>query len=287
MAKIWFGNSYRAEYVAAPVTGLDASGVGSVSSVQLQNGGAFVTGSTASHREFPMSWSVKSVAELQFLSAYFSGIYGNEYLYWVDPFAANVLPPHWAAPTLACGDWPSIIAPGQKPVAVSTPANTLGLPKFGAVYAPGGKIDTIPDRQLTLLIPRDSFLHIGFLGEAEGATVRIQPVRHDDSLGPVRDAAVVPVRANPPYALAFAGSDYKLVRIYITPTRVGGTVTLYAGQAVYSKSLIPPFTQPFAPGTGHTGMMFSGVPTTTYVQAIGGRKLVSAAASFTEVEAWQ
>jgi len=287
MARIWFGNPYRAGYVAAPLTGLEASGVGYVSATQLQSGGAFVTGSTASHREFPMEWSVKSVAELQFLSSYFTGIYGNEYLYWVDPFAENVLPPHWAAPMLTLNDWPSLISPSRKPNPAPTPINSQGYPMLGATYSPSGAVDTVPERQLTLLIPDDSHLHIGFIGESDGAVIRIEPVLRDGSVEGYRDLEMLSVTSNATFEQSFSGHDYKLVRIYMTPTRVGGSVTIFAGQAIYTKTGIPPFQQSFTPGTGHTGMMFSEAPAVTYVQALAGRRLVSASASFTEVEAWQ
>lgn len=287
MAKIWFGNELSARYVVAPKSGLDAPGVGYSDVVQLNNGGAFVNQSSATHREFDMSWAAATTRELSFLNNYYAGLNGPGYLYWVDPFADNALPPHWSAPMLTLGDWPSIVSPSVRPSPVDSPPNSYGLPYRGAQFFPTGLIHNEPSRSTTLLIPRDKALHIGFTGYQNGATVRVRPQFLDGTWDEGVDLDII----RPEYAeqtnATFSGAQYRLVKLFVTPTEVGGQCTIIAGRAVYTGiTSFAPLASEFIMGTGHTGLRFKEAPTLAYLQSARNRNMVTAAASFVEVEAW-
>lgn len=112
---IYFGNLRRAMDVPAPKSGMDASSVGRVEKIDLANGGSFVSMSQGSHREFDMDWGSTPADNLAWLYDFRNGRYGTGLCYFVDPYANNALPPHWAEPGLSAGDWPSLYSPGVNP----------------------------------------------------------------------------------------------------------------------------------------------------------------------------
>lgn len=112
---IYFGNLRRAMDVPAPKSGMDASSVGRVEKIDLANGGSFVSMSQGNHREFDMDWGTTPADSLAWLFDYRNGRYGTGLCYFVDPYANNALPPHWAEPGLSAGDWPSLYSPGVNP----------------------------------------------------------------------------------------------------------------------------------------------------------------------------
>lgn len=288
MANIWFGNDYSARYVPAPQSGMDASGVGYSNVVELNSGGAFVDQSSAVHRVYEMEWSAAKTSDLSFLTEYYSGVRGSGYLYWVDPFADNALPPHWSAPMLLGQDWPSIVTPGMTGDAIVTPANAFDLPAEGRCFLPSGLANTVPERSLTLLIPRDRALHLGFFGLSEGAVLRAHPQKLDGSWGDTLDIQMLGANSSMHVNTSFSGSQYRLVRIYITPVRVGGKLSIYGGKATYTNlGNSARLDRTFTMGTGHTGLRFAESPTISYIQSARRRNMVSASASLIEVEAWE
>lgn len=133
MAKVWFGNINQAQYVEAPESGMDADYVGVSERLDFQNGGAYVTMSEGTHREFNMAWGIKNKSLLNFLPQYRNGAFGSGLLYWVDPFATNVFPPHFARPELTTKGWPSLVGAGVPATLVRTTAlrtNLIHNPSF-------------------------------------------------------------------------------------------------------------------------------------------------------------
>lgn len=124
MAEFWFGNLRKAGYFPAPNTDMKANPQGEADVMQFADGGAFVGQSDGTHKEFQMDWGVQERAAMNFLSEYRNGVHGSGLLYFADPFAVNVLPPHWARPELTCNGWPSLVAAGNKPSKVGPPPVT-------------------------------------------------------------------------------------------------------------------------------------------------------------------
>lgn len=474
MADFYFGNLNTGLVKRpAPETGMGASAVGTSEALEFANGGAYIAQSDGTHREFDLSWGAQNKSVMGFLSDYRNGLYGNGLLYMVDPFAANVMPPHWASPALTCAGWPSLLGPGTQPVRVAVgavvrtnltdnpapvstagwngavtgviatfsngapafqttlttattayifsdsivgsvatgetitmamdvefpdgipvalsvrahsragnvyysqgsytiPANPQGvirvkvtfvapagvpandldlsvvgsgsapigtriragrltiergatsgdyfdgsttfvdgtttrwtgdaglstsellrsysdLPNSGAQYSLVGTPGTVPQRKLTLLIPEDRDLYLGFTGTASaGAALRMQTITRDGAYGPLTDLTMLNPAGSTRLNTKVSGASYRAVQVYMTPTAAGGgTVTLVSGKAVYAlPTETPALTGGHLPGEGHTGLRFDGTPTMTYIQAARGRALVSTAAKFTEIEAW-
>lgn len=132
MAEFWFGNLTKAGYHPAPSSGMDADSVGFSDRLDFQNGGAYVAQTQGTHREFNLSWGVQEKSAMQWLSDYRNGVNGTGLLYMVDPFATNALPPHWATPSLTCGDWPSLVSPSVQPTqtGAATVTNLYERPSF-------------------------------------------------------------------------------------------------------------------------------------------------------------
>lgn len=133
MADFYFGNLTTGLVKRpAPLTGMDASTFGSSENMVFQNGGAYVSQSAGTHRKFEMSWGVQEKSVMNFLADYRNGVHGTGLLYMVDPFATNIMPPHWANPSLTCEGWPSLVGAAFKPVlsAGGTVTNLVSNPNL-------------------------------------------------------------------------------------------------------------------------------------------------------------
>lgn len=299
MADFYFGNLMTgAMKRPAPETGMEAQAVGTSETMVFSNGGAFISQSEGTHREFNMSWAVNEKSVMNFLNEYRSGAFGDGLLYMIDPFASNVLPPHWANPALTTRGWPSLVSPSVKPVAVETvPLNPTApfasiansMPRYSAQYTLTGTPGNVPVRVLTLLIPDNQDLHIGFSGSAtNGAALRVRPITRAGAYAADSALTLLSPTASTRMNAKFAGATYRAVQVYMTTTLPGAaTLTLTSGKAVYSPvGVTPSLTGAHVEGEGHTGLRFEGDPTMVYIQSAKGRKLVSTAAKFTEVGAW-
>lgn len=290
MPSIYFGNLRKGLYVPAPTSGADAGIVGSSDAQQFSNGGAFVSRSQAGHREFNFGWGVQFKNDLAFLNHFRNGVYGSGLLSFVDPFASNALPPHWANPSLTTRDWPSLISRQVQGVAVATAANAYDMPYESVSYTYNLAIGEVPERTLDLLVPPDMSLSLGFVGSSTtGGVLRVQPVRVDGTLAPTEDLTFLAVNQATRMNKTYSGATYRAVRLYVTTTTVGqSTLTLTSGKAVYGPlTAAPAMTGYHMEGEGHSGLAFEGDPTLVYIQATDDRPpLVTAAAKFTEIGAW-
>lgn len=115
MPNVYFGNLRKAVSIPAPKSGMEATASGRIETLELANGGAFVSQSQATHREYGMSWGVTEESLLSPLYQFRRGVYGSGLLYYCDPYVSNALPAHWAEPALTGGDWPSLLKSGLAP----------------------------------------------------------------------------------------------------------------------------------------------------------------------------
>lgn len=183
------------------------------------------------------------------------------------------------------GAW-SGVANASTSTITRTPGN---MPNTGAQYLLQGATGVVPPRKLTLLIPEDRDLYLGFSGvSSAGATLRMQTITREGAYGPVQDLTMLDPAGTTRLNTKVSGGQYRGVQVYMTPTAPGGgTINLVSSKAVYAlPTETPTLTGGHIEGEGHTGLRFSETPTMTYVQAANGRKLVSTAANFTEMEAW-
>ena len=294
--KIWFGTARKAQWVKAPLADMGASAVGDAEEQQFTNGGQFVKASFGSARNFDMSW-VGDRSELQVIKDYKDGIYGGGLVYWEDPFAKNILPPHWAAPMLSVRDWPSLIQSGNKPEPVMFPEASNSYPYQGAKYTVTNDFET--SRSLTMLIPEGHEIGIGFVWTKTGtAGLWCVPILTDGTedtpvlltqLTDYDTTRVTDYFSNTSYAT----TRHQAVRIYIKRTdSTPSTITIHGGMAVLNPAESPHphpafnISDPWSSGEGFSGCVIAGAPQMSYKGMVDGRRLITMSTSLKEIGAW-
>lgn len=293
-----FGISGFATTTAGPHTFLFRARTSWTGSLRVRNGGAIqtevltpvVAGVWKEHRVL-VPEGASGVANVGFVGRNGDGWVGGDML---EVEHLLIIPGNYTGPYFDgstkflsgnAGEWT-----GTPNASTSTLALTSGynMPNNGAKYSLTGIPGSVPERKLTLLIPEDRDLYLGFSGVASGAAVRMQTVTRDGAYGPVQDLTLLDPNGTIRLNTKVSGGAYSAVQVYLTATVAGAaTVNLVSSKAVYAlPTETPDLTGDHMPGEGHTGLRFSAAPTMTYIQAVNGRKKVSAAASFTEIEAW-
>jgi hypothetical protein len=301
--KVWFGNQRYGTWIKAPLADMAAGSSGFSSEQTFNNGGSFIKASFGSAKSFDMSWN-GNLDELQVIKNFKDGLYGGGLLYWEDPFAKNILPPHWAAPMLTVRDWPSLISSDNKPTPVTHTITAKDLPYQSATYSVTNTTETV--RSLTILIPEEHVLRLGFVYSKTGtANIKAVPVLYSDGTdGTPVTLTELAYNATSLYSNTFSNvtgavGRAKAVRIYIskldatasTITIRGGIATLFLadgasghGHDLWSTTLGN--NTNWTAGQGFTGCIMTDAPTVTYKNIVGNSRLVSMSTKLKEVEAW-
>lgn len=281
--QVYFGNRNRMVWVPAPAFNADISTVGWSSVNQYLNGGAGVVSSGAAHKEYNLSWNLATQDEIYGVVDYYTNIYGNGLVYFLDPFAArsNAFPSYLAAPGLATigdtvGAAPSLRV--DQPAAAVTPANNYGYPIAGASYPAGNTGQTV----VWLPVPQGYKIALGVTGSGTGL------MRYQWDGGAATNITYLSVtsgvRANlwltPPVGAAGIS--------ILMPT--SGTVTVYGmfAQIVQDSSVSLPSSIAngnFVSGKGHSGLRFAAAPSIQGYSSVMDK--VSATARLVEVGAWE
>lgn len=226
---VFFGTKGKMSWIKAPAINVGMSKGKWTSSGVMLNGGAYELSSNYAHRKFDFAWNLMSPEEVRKITRYFDGIYGDELLYYLDPFAmnSNVLPLSWSVPMLAADDAPPLIL-DQVPTLSTVATNTNDLPVRAATYtlSAGYVSDTV-----FIPVPDGEGLNIGVVGSRTGTAAV--------TFTPKTGSAVSPT-------LTGIGST-NLITNYMTNTGGGvtvsltglGTITLVAMQARVSPSEVP------------------------------------------------
>lgn len=285
MATVYFGNLRKAVSLPAPQTGMEATAFGRIEKIDLANGGSFVSQSQATHQEYEMSWGVTDAALLNPLYEFRRGVHGSGLLYYCDPYLDNVLPPHWATPSLSGLGWPSIYRAGIEPVVGMT-----GLNPVSATYTMSAPMTTqLPPRASVHLVPPTKTLWAGFTGSAtNGAGVYALTIGLDGSIGTPAPLTLLSAAGSTRLNVSYSGASVSAVMFFLdTETEGVSTVTLNHAKAVYANTGTPPtLTGVAIPGEGHTGLRFQSDPVKTQVMQRNGKNFITAAVSLTEVGAW-
>lgn len=178
---------------------------------------------------------------------------------------------------------------GTPDASTSTLARTPGnLPNTGATYTLTGEIGVMPPRRLSLIVPNDRDLWLGFTGTStNGAVLRMRGITRDGAYGPVSDVPLLDPSGSTRLNTKVSGTQYSAIQVYMTTTLPGtATVTLVSGKAVYSlPTETPVLTGDHVEGDGHTGFQIGDI-STAYIQAADGHQYVTTATKGTEIEAW-
>jgi len=291
---VYFGNANFQTFIAAPLSGLQASSTGYSATTNLLNGRSFVKRSYGASRTFAPSWvgpmnSTVLSESLNTIKDFADGLYGSGNLYWIDPYAAatNMMPPHWAAPMLDENDWPSISATVTPTFAAASYANNYPI-KRAAYSLPASHVDT---KKLTLIIPSTHTLHFGWHASSAGVTaataagIRIVPY----NLSGVAQTAV-----NPASLLAggttrtnqtFAGSSYSRVEIFLANGAVStSAVNLVAMIAQILPNGTSVASGGFISGRGTTALQFSAPVQIEYYSSAINNGQIGLSTALTEVD---
>lgn len=274
--KIWLTNRVYGTWVPAPAINFDGSYVGWSTQTNYLDGGAYVRRSNGAHREYNLSWNLGLQSELQPILNFASGMYGNTFMYWSDPFTHNhnVVQRDFSMPGLGASDG-VVLTGAVRPLVVQNLALLdYGLPAVTAQYT---NIVTANSRKLWIPVPPGYKLLVQAYGSATGnASWRALPQGGTETVLPW---ASVPG----PGRSTFSGVAG--VELYLGGS---GTNTAVAhglmAQIVPIAANIPNWTT-FEAGTGHSGLRFADMPQMMQYSAVLDR--VGLSAKLVETGAWQ
>jgi len=290
---------------------MTSSNDGYAETLRLQSGGAVAIRSAQYSKSYSMEM-VGRTGEMDGVDFYselargkWDGAKGTEgdLIRFNNPydFQRNILPPVWATPGLMERGWYDIMDPDNGDITFSSFMNepdynqmnmlasfSMSGPIFGV--APMGK------SLLTVVIPPNKTLHIGFTGQAIGSGVVIaQPILAEDNVnfGPRSTMTLLPITAGSGWGpvrmnTAFDGSQYKAVQFWIDrSSSTIGTVSLLSAMAqLWPTGTTPPLSGDHVDGNGHTGCLITNdAIVEDYIYMHPPRKGISL--ELTEIGAWR
>lgn len=284
---IWFGTKDYARWIPAPAVANYAGGAANWNTRQnYLNGGAYVRNSYGSHREYSLSWNLRSQRELNPIIDFAQGMYGQGLIYWVDPFAAytNVLPKDLATPYLGALD--GVIITGNtaaldvRPTLVPTSSNPHGFPIQSASIV--GNSSTFARRFYIPIPPGHDFIMRAWGAETNGV-VRYYTQQTNQAAFSLGWSTVDSMTAGSIRRIN-GGTTGSGVEVYL-----GGSGGTAAGIATGAMAQIVKAGEPgnwesFQSGQGNSGCRFEGVPQSSPYSAALDK--VGMSAKLVEVGAW-
>jgi hypothetical protein len=290
--KVYFGNSEKQAWIVAPKTGLKAGSQGFVSEQKLLNGRTFIDRSKGSHRRFSPSWigSMNDTAlenSLLTIKDFADGLYGDGPFYWIDPFATdtNLLPPHWAAPSMTAYDWPDIwdFEPIEFP---ATDANNLNYPPKSVRFDIGDETAFNGTKKLRMIIPDGYTLNFGWHGVVDAGTCGVKIDRYLRSTGAVESVtpAVISVSSSNRTNLSISGSKYSFIDIYLYKGATEADFTVSGMIAQVLPDGVAVQAGGFMSGRGTTGIEFASGVDIDYYSSVINNGQIGLAVEWAEVE---
>lgn len=281
--RMWFGTREYMQWVACPNVDTPASKVGWSTSTNFLNGGAWARSSTASHKEYELTWDRVSRNDMVPIANYADRLYGDGPIYFVDPFTAdyNMLPQYLASPFQLLDDGPPVLANNVDIEEVATPLNTLGYPTRSVRFTTTA--ETTPRRNIWVPIPpgHSGWVGVHGFGATGGAGVTITPTVGAGTGADIA-ATILPVTSDTRVADEVAGDG---LFVSYEPGAPGDSITISGIIVQVLPTGTAPTTGGFASGQGHSGCSFTEKPEyAPYSAAFGNGAVV---ASLIETEAWK
>lgn len=279
MGRVWFGTREQMQWVPDPAVEVRAGKSGWQMAANFQNGGAAVRRSKTSAKSYGFSWNLKTRDEIRPILDYADGIYGDTYIYYVNPFAQdkNVFPSYWATPFMNAYDGPVTIGGVRPTLSLSGVSN--GYPRESAVYTLT-TTSTVPS--IYLPIPEDCRAYIGAHGASLTGTTTVRVRPHTGlSVGSWTNLTLLPktgVLTNYISASGVTGIEVSMVATVNGTLRLDGLVA----QMLPAGSVAP--SGAFISGQGQSGMLFASQPVVSEYSAAMDK--VGVSAELIEVEAW-
>ena len=210
MRYMYFGTKRKMRWVKTDAPGRDQSTNGYSDRLDYLNGGVATRRSTSGHQEYSLTWNVMTREEARAITDYAHGIYGDGYIYFVDPAAAdqNILNPAWSAPGIGAKDGVPL-AGLVRPKRINNPDLSWDFPVNMARY---DLTSTDPRRTFYIPMPPDSAVIIGAHGDAASTLgIQVQPM-------------VAGVNVGPPEVMSIAGvnTDQRFTHIFVPGADQGG-----------------------------------------------------------------
>lgn len=279
--QMWFGTREYMTWVPCPAINVDASKAGWQSKAEFLSGGAAVRRSASAHKNYSLSWAMKSRAELRIISDFADQLFGTGAIYWADPFAmdTNMLPQSWASPILGALDGVILSGKTTRPTTIATPSNTRGYPTSSVVYTIG--TETKPS--VWVPIPPGYTAWVGAVGtNGTGGTVVATPTTGATSTGTAATLTLLPVTGSTRVNKSFSSALFNGVSLSLAGS---GTVTLSALIVQLLPTTAVPATGGFISGQGHSGCTFAKQPALTQYNAVLDK--VGLNIELTETEQWR
>lgn len=221
----WFGTEERAGWFATPLQGADSSPSAWGVDGTLLNGGGYAFNSFGSHKRYTYEWPQSSSPETaQMMKSYRDGTYGRGLLYFLEPgiYRTNILPAHWADPSMSINNEAPSLVYGVNPVAVQTSGgDDLGLPVVSAQYdlsnTPPQTVAT-PDSSVFVPIPTGHTLLLGAFYTASGsAGVFVTPINSNGTLAETVRLTELS-NSSAEVLMDQISGDYRGVRLWVSRT---------------------------------------------------------------------
>lgn len=278
---MYFGNRERMTWVKAPAINADLSPNRWTNSGTYLNGGGYVRSSGTSHKVYQFAWNLAKSEDIRGVLDYYSGIYGDGLIYFLDPFAirTNLLPVYWSAPRLGKDDAPTLVR-DQRPTLVATAFNTNDYPTMSAVYTLSA---ASTPAELYIPVPPGYVFHLGVHGTATGtARVEVIPTNINGTVRTAVDAPLMSVTTQ--QRTNTAVDNVSGVTIRVTGTGILNLAGMMAQVLEAGQEVLP---GGFISGQGHSGVRFDGVPVLTGYSAPEALDLQGASATLKEVGSWE
>lgn len=289
---MWFGTEHLMQWIETPQTGADSSPTGWSTDATMINGGGFAVNSWGSHKRYGYGWGDTASRELaSLIHAYANGTYGRGLIYFLDPmyYETNVLPRHWADPSMALEDEAPPLIYDHQPTGSPVASGPNMLPTMRTTYTPT-EIGMSRSDSLFIPVPEGHSLLLGAVYSATGSGgVFVATQTASGAVGvsqkleelPPNDQRIV-------QGTVFTGIYG--VRIWVGKTTgEPSTVTLRAMTArIFSPgaSMADIESGPWMSGEGHSGCRFLGKPTLVNYTGVDGGQ-VGLGATLVETGAWE
>lgn len=258
--QIWFGNLQHMQWVPAPLVGAQVANTGYHASMDFENGGTAAIRSAQTHKLYTFNYNalMDSSEDIGVFNRFATGFYGDGLIYFTDPFAAtaNLLPAQWATPALIEQGWSNIydVAPTfSNTASYSTYAQPYRSAVFNVTTAAGAQ----PARTVTIAIPPNATLNLGFSGSVTGTGgvfYRTVASGEGTTYGSPTALTALPASASTRTNVALSGASYKAVQIYIgRSSSATSTVTVTSILAQLGSTSV---TGIHRAGEGHSGLTF-------------------------------
>jgi len=279
---MWFATREKGLWVKCPSVGMPSNSVGWGAEEDYLNGGAYSVSSTASHKEFSLTWNTATRDEVRPIMDFRSRLYGDGPFFWSDPFTNkyNVLPQWLASPFQGLDDGIILTGSTTRGAQVQTPANTLDYPTRSIRYTVSGSANT----KVWVPIPPGHTAWVGVHGlTGTGGTVVATPTTGPTTTGTPTTLTMLavtdPVRVN--HSVDSNSGTNTGVLISLGGS---GTVTLSGLMVEILPTGDTPATGGFISGQGHSGCSFKGWP--AYTPYSDAQDIVGLVAEFVETEGW-